>query len=63
MWITSGKQDIQPRERELPHPAGTEPADEVIASSGVTFQSLAALPASWLLCLLFPSVSLVREPI
>ena len=40
---------------------GTQPPDEVIASSGVTFQLWRLYQHAWLVCLLFPFVSLVRE--
>jgi two-component system sensor histidine kinase DesK len=39
---------------------GTQPPDEVIASSGVTFQLWRLYQHAWLVCLLFPFVSLVR---
>ena len=37
--------------------------DEVIASSGVTFQVWRLYQHAWLVCLLFPLVQVVREPI
>ncbi len=43
-------------------PAGTVRSDEVIASSGVTFHIWRLYQHAWLACLLFPLVSLVREP-
>ncbi len=42
--------------------AGTPPADEGIASSGITFRLWRLYQRFWLLCLLFPLISLVREP-
>jgi two-component system, NarL family, sensor histidine kinase DesK len=42
--------------------SGTQPADEVIASSGVTFHLWRLYQHAWLVCLFFPLVSLVREP-
>jgi two-component system sensor histidine kinase DesK len=43
-------------------PAGTTRADEVIASSGVTFHLWRLYQHAWLACLFFPLVSLVRGP-
>jgi two-component system, NarL family, sensor histidine kinase DesK len=43
-------------------PAGTVRSDKVIASSGVTFHLWRLYHQAWLACLLFPLVSLVREP-
>src|SRR5258706_16345237 len=43
-------------------PGGTTRSDEVIASSGVTFQIWRLYQHAWLACLFFPLVSLVREP-
>jgi two-component system sensor histidine kinase DesK len=40
-------------------PAGKAPADEVIASSGVTFQLWRLYQHAWLVCLFFPLVALV----
>jgi two-component system sensor histidine kinase DesK len=44
-------------------PGGTPPADEGIASSGITFRLWRLYQRFWLLCLLFPLISLVREPL
>src|SRR6266566_7906534 len=41
---------------------GTQPPDEVIASSGVTFQLWRLYQHAWLVCLFFPLVSLMSEP-
>ena len=43
-------------------PGGTARSDEVIATSGVTFHLWRLYQHAWLACLLFPLVSLVREP-
>ncbi len=43
-------------------PGGTQPSDEGIASSGVTFYLWRLYQHAWLVCLFFPLVSLVREP-
>ena len=44
-------------------PGGTQPADEVIVRSGITFRLWRLYQHAWLVCLLFPLASLVREPI
>ncbi|HEY6541695.1 MAG TPA: sensor histidine kinase, partial [Ktedonobacteraceae bacterium] len=44
-------------------PGGTQPADEVIARSGITFHLWRLYQHAWLVCLIFPFASLVREPI
>ena len=49
--------------RSAAHPAGTPPAEEVIASSGITFHLWRLYQHAWLVCLLFPFASLVREPL
>ncbi len=45
------------------HPAGTQPAEEGIASSGIAFQLWRLYQHAWLVCLLFPLASLVRDPL
>src|SRR5205823_1785248 len=54
---------IQAKERGITCPAEREPADEVIASSGVTFQLWRLYQHAWLVCLIFPLAQIVREPI
>lgn len=44
-------------------PQSIEPGDEVIASSGVTFHLWRLYQRAWLVCLIFPLISLVRHPI
>ena len=44
-------------------PGGTQPGEEVIASSGITFHLWRLYQHAWLVCLFFPFVSLVREPL
>jgi two-component system, NarL family, sensor histidine kinase DesK len=44
-------------------PGETAHAEEVIASSGVTFQLWRLYQHAWLVCLLFPLAELLREPI
>jgi two-component system sensor histidine kinase DesK len=44
-------------------PGDRRPSDEGIASSGVTFQLWRLYQHAWLVCLLFPLVSLVRHPL
>src|SRR5207253_3049831 len=48
-------------ESEIVRPGGRPPADEGIASSGITFRLWRLYQRFWLLCLLFPLISLVRE--
>src|SRR6266849_11039973 len=48
--------------RRAARPASTQPAEEGIASSGVTFHLWRLYQHAWLTCLFFPLVSLVREP-
>ncbi len=43
-------------------PDGRRPSDEMIASSGVTFHLWRLYQHAWLVCLVFPLVSLVSEP-
>ncbi len=61
MWTRSGK-NIRAKGERITCPAGLEPADEVIASSGVTFHLWRLYQHFWLICLFFPLASLVREP-
>ena len=42
---------------------GTARSEEMIASSGVTFQLWRLYQHAWLVCLIFPLATLVREPI
>src|SRR5258708_26810764 len=42
---------------------GTARSEEMIASSGVTFQLWRLYQHAWLVCLVFPLVALLREPI
>src|SRR5258708_25661795 len=44
-------------------PAGTQPAEEGIASSGIAFQLWRLYQHAWLVCLIFPLASLVRNPL
>jgi len=60
MWIS------QRRERagspmNLGCPASTARSDEVIASSGITFHLWRLYQHAWLICLIFPLASVVRE--
>lgn len=45
------------------NPGRTAPSDEGIASSGLTFHLWRLYQHAWLVCLLFPFASLIREPI
>ena len=49
--------------RSAAHPAGTQPAEEGIASSGIAFQLWRLYQHAWLVCLIFPLASLVRNPL
>jgi two-component system sensor histidine kinase DesK len=49
--------------RRAAHPAGTPPAEEGIASSGIAFQLWRLYQHAWLVCLIFPLASLVRDPL
>src|SRR5258708_16837229 len=44
-------------------PAGTQPAEEGIVSSGIAFQLWRLYQHTWLVCLIFPLASLVRDPL
>jgi two-component system sensor histidine kinase DesK len=46
---------------ETGRPSRTQPAEEVIASSGITFHLWRLYQHAWLICLIFPLVSLVSE--
>ncbi len=62
MWGRYGK-NIRAKGKEIMCPAEREPADEVIASSGVTFQLWRLYQHAWLVCLLFPLAEVVTRPI
>jgi two-component system, NarL family, sensor histidine kinase DesK len=55
--------DWQRETRDTSHAAGTRVLDEGIASSGFTFQLWRLYQHAWLVCLVFPLVSLVQEPV
>jgi two-component system, NarL family, sensor histidine kinase DesK len=61
MWTRSGK-NIRAKGERITCPAGREPADEVIASSGITFHLWRLYQHFWLVCLFFPLASLIGEP-
>src|SRR5258706_11151644 len=42
---------------------GTDRSEEMIASSGVTFQLWRLYQHAWLVCLVFPLIALLREPV
>lgn len=62
MWTRSSK-NIRAKGMGIACPAGREPADEGIASSGVTFHLWRLYQHAWLVCLIFPLAQVVREPI
>ncbi len=47
--------------RRVARPASTQPAEEGIASSGITFHLWRLYQHAWLACLFFPFISLVSE--
>jgi two-component system, NarL family, sensor histidine kinase DesK len=49
--------------RRAAYPGGTQPAEEGIASSGIAFHLWRLYQHAWLVCLIFPLASLVRDPI
>jgi len=59
----SRDQWIRTKESGIAYPGGTQPAEEGIASSGVTFHLWRLYQHAWLVCLLFPLASLVRDPL
>ncbi len=56
-------QNIRSKGGSITSSAGNELADEVIASSGVTFRFWRLYQHGWLFCLFFPLIKLLREPI
>jgi two-component system, NarL family, sensor histidine kinase DesK len=62
MWLRYGKKN-RAKGGGIMSPAGRESADELIASSGVTFHLWRLYQHFWLVCLFFPLASLVREPL
>ncbi len=61
MQISQGHR-TRTKETETARPGGTLSANEGIASSGITIRVYRLYQRFWLLCLLFPLISLVREP-
>jgi len=49
--------------RSAAHPAGTQPTEEGIASSGIAFQLWRLYQHAWLVCLIFPLAQLLRNPL
>src|SRR2546425_3947616 len=49
--------------RRAAHSGGTRPAEEGIASSGIAFHLWRLYQHAWLVCLIFPLASLVRDPL
>src|SRR6266446_1638322 len=62
MQISQGHR-TQTKEAEAVRPGGTAPADEGIVSSGITSRLWRLYQRFWLLCLLFPLISLLGEPL
>jgi two-component system sensor histidine kinase DesK len=61
MWTPSGN-NIRAGGEKITSSTGKKPADEVIASSGLTFHLWRLYQHFWLFCLFFPFASLVSEP-
>lgn len=59
----SREQDALAKGASIVHPGGTQQSDEIIASSGITFQLWRLYQHAWLVCLFFPLVSLLRSPL
>src|SRR5258708_8623438 len=62
MQTHNGKLARTSSRRAVP-PAGTPPAEEGIASSGIAFQLWRLYQHAWLVCLLFPLAQLLRDPL
>src|SRR6185312_3182866 len=62
MWI-SHHQDRAGRSLKAVSSGGTHRSEEMIASSGVTFQLWRLYQHAWLVCLVFPLIALLREPV
>ncbi len=62
MQISQG-QRTSTKESGMAYPGGTRPAEEGIASSGIGFHLWRLYQHAWLVCLLFPLASLVRDPL
>lgn len=60
---TRHSQHTQEKRWGIVCPGRTQPADEVIARSGITFQLWRLYQHTWLVCLLFPLAQVLREPI
>ncbi len=59
----SRDQRTRTTESGIAYPGGTQPAEEGVASSGIAFHLWRLYQHAWLVCLLFPLASLVREPL
>ena len=62
MQVQQG-QETREKARVATHRAGTRAADEVIASSGIAFHLWRLYQHAWLVCLVFPLISLVSQPL
>src|SRR5260221_1052975 len=59
----SHHQDREGQSLKAAPSVGTDRSEEMIASSGVTFQLWRLYQHAWLVCLVFPLIALYREPI
>src|SRR5260370_554215 len=62
MRIDQYQNRAEPRLQAAPF-RGTARSEEMIASSGVTFQLWRLYQHAWLICLVFPLLALLREPV
>src|SRR5258708_36964317 len=62
MWISRHQDRGKPQLQAVPF-RGTARSEEMIASSGVTFLLWRLYQHAWVICLAFPLVALVREPV
>ncbi len=62
MWISQRRKTSGPPVKPV-CPGRTARSDEMIASSGVTFRIWRLYQHAWLVCLLFPLIELLLEPI
>jgi two-component system sensor histidine kinase DesK len=62
MWISRHQDRGKPQVQAVPF-RGTARSEEMIASSGITFLLWRLYQHAWLICLAFPLLALLREPV
>jgi two-component system sensor histidine kinase DesK len=62
MW-TRSTNTIRVPSKKITDPEGRGPGEDLIAQSGITFHLWRLYQHFWLVCLLFPLMALVREPL